>query len=515
MLRHFISVSGFTLLSRVTGLVRDLATAALLGAGLIADAFFVALRLPNHFRAIFGEGAFNAAFVPVFTRLHQMTGADAARRFADNVWTAMVILQTLMLALALAFMPQVVGLLAPGFSADPEKFSLAVTLARITFPYLFFVTLVTLVSGMLNGVGRFAAAAGAPILLNVAIVAALALAFLFPSSGHAAAWGVAVAGVLELALVYSDARRAGIAPRFARPRLDTDMRAFLKALGPAIIGSAGVQIALFADTVIASLLPTGAVSSIYYADRLYQLPIGVIAIAAGTVLLPEMSRLVAADRADAAHGAQNRTLMLSLALGLPCMAAFLVVPDLIIGALFGRGAFTPADAQAAGAVLAAYAIGLPAIVAIPSLVASFRARLDTATPAVVSLIGIAVNLALKIALTGGFLIEGFGAPGLALATAAGAWVNGGLLYILAVRKGWSAPDGRLARTLAGVVLASGLLAVTAWGAERLATPWVAALPHFQTIALLGIVALTGAAAYGAALVIALKVLRVPLPLRRR
>ena len=268
MFKHFLSVSGFTLLSRATGLVRDLMTAAFLGAGLIADAFFVALRLPNHFRAIFGEGAFNAAFVPAFTRLHEMMGVDAARRFADNIWTVMLLVQSLILGLVFAFMPQVVSVLAPGFTADPEKFALAVTLTRITFPYLFFITLVTLVSGMLNGVRRFAAAAGAPILLNMAIIAALACAFLFPSAGHAAAWGVMAAGVLELALVYTDAMRAGIAPRLTRPRLDTDMRAFLKALGPAIIGSAGVQIAMFADTIIASLLPTGAVSSIYYADRL-------------------------------------------------------------------------------------------------------------------------------------------------------------------------------------------------------------------------------------------------------
>ncbi|MFC0219670.1 putative peptidoglycan lipid II flippase [Pseudochelatococcus lubricantis] len=510
MLKHFISVSGFTLLSRVTGLFRDLATAAVLGAGLIADAFFVALRLPNHFRAIFSEGAFNAAFIPAFTRLHEAAGVAAARRFADNVWTTMLIVQTLVLGIALTFMPQVVTLLAPGFAADPEKFALAVTLTRITFPYLFFITLVTLVSGVLNGVERFAAAAGAPILLNVAIVAALALAFLFPSAAHAAAWGVAAAGVLELALVYGDAHRAGIAPRLARPRLDDDMRTFLKALGPAVIGSAGVQIALFADTIIASLLPTGAVSSIYYADRLYQLPIGVIALAAGTVVLPEMSRLIAANRDAAAHAAQNRTLMLALALGAPCMVAFLIVPDLIMSALFGRGAFTAADAQAAGAVLAAYAFGLPAIVAIPALVASFRARLDTATPAVASLIGIAVNVALKIALAGDM-----GAPGLALATAVGAWVNGGLLYILAIRKQWTAPDGALGRTLVAVAVACVALAVAAYAAQQFAEPWIVTLPRLQAIIHLAIVAGVGALVYGATLLGGLKALRVPIPLRRR
>lgn len=514
MLKNFLSVSGFTLLSRVTGLVRDLLTAAILGAGLVADAFFVALRLPNHFRAIFGEGAFNAAFVPVFTRLHEAAGETAARRFADNVWTVMVIVQVAVLAVALAFMEHVVALLAPGFSNDPEKFALAVSLTRITFPYLFFITLVTLVSGMLNGVGRFAAAAAAPILLNASMITAMLLAWLFPSAGYAAAWGVAVAGVLELALVYGDAARSGIAPRLGRPRLDADMRAFLKALGPAVIGSAGVQIALFADTIIASMLPTGAVSSIYYADRLYQLPIGVIAIAAGTVLLPRMSRLVAAGDEAAAHGAQNRTLALSLALAAPCMVAFLLVPERIMDALFGRGAFTSADARAAGAVLAAYALGLPAVVAIPALVASFRSRLDTATPAVVSLIGIGVNVALKIMLVGGVLGVRFGAPGLALATAVGAWVNLGLLVVLARRRRWSALDGTLARTLAAVVTASLALALVIAVADGALTAWTDRLTHARAIVHLGLVALLGGLVYGLALLAGLKLARVPLPRRR-
>lgn len=485
-------------------------TAAMLGAGLVADAFFVSLRLPNHFRAIFGEGAFNVAFVPVFTRLHEAKGEAAARHFADNIWTVMLLLQSIVLGLAFIFMPQVVELLAPGFRADPQKFSLAVNLTRITFPYLFFISLVTLISGMLNGVRRFAAAAGAPILLNLSIIAALACAFLFPSVGHAAAWGVMIAGVLELMLVYGDAIRAGIAPRLTRPRFDVDMRSFLKALGPAVIGSAGVQIAMFADTIIASLLPTGAVSSIYYADRLYQLPIGVIAIAAGTVLLPEMSRLLASERVNDAHNAQNRTLALSLALAAPCMVAFLVVPDLIFKAIFGHGAFTSADARAAGTVLAAYAVGLPAIVMIPSLVASFRSRLDTATPAIISLIGIAINVVLKV-----ILAERFGAAGLAFATATGAWVNCVLLYWFAIRWRWSAPSKTLMRTLLSIFIACAALTGAIIASYSLSEPFITELPRFQALLHLGIVAAAGGIAYGLTLIIGLKVLKIPLSLPRR
>jgi putative peptidoglycan lipid II flippase len=505
MLRRLLSVGGFTLLSRVSGFARDVVMAAVMGAGPVADAFVVALRLPNHFRAIFGEGAFNAAFVPAYARIRETAGTGQARRFADRLWTMMIVLQLAVLALAFAAMPGVVGLLAPGFSADPPKFDLAVTLTRITFPYLMFVTLVTLVSGTLNAVDRFAAAAAAPILLNVSLVVALAFAFLFPTAGHAAAWGVMVAGILELALVSAAARRAGIAPRLARPILDADAKAFFKALGPAVIGSAGVQIAMFADTIIASLLPTGAVSSIYYADRLYQLPVGVVGIAAGTVLLPEMSRRLAKGDAAGAHAAQNRAVALTLALSAPFAVAFLALPDLVMNALFGRGAFTGADAAAAGAVLAAYSTGLPAVVLIRSAVASFYARADTTTPLFASLTAVAVNVALKIV-----LMRPFGAPGLALATAIGAWVNLALLVVLAWRRGWTAPKASLGRALCAIAAASLALMLAIVAVKPFAGAWSGTLPAWRTEALLAAIGAAGALAYGAALAIGLKLLRVPL-----
>jgi putative peptidoglycan lipid II flippase len=263
MLRKILSVGGWTLGSRATGFLRDVVMAALMGTGPVADAFVVALRIPNHFRAIFGEGAFNAAFVPAYARIDEAQGRERARLFVDRVFGVMLVVQVALLAVALPAMPWIVGLLAPGFSADPQKFELAVTLTRITFPYLLFIVLVTVLSGLLNAHERFAAAAGAPILLNVCLIGALALAFLFPTAGHAAAWGVALAGVLELALVWVAAQRAGLAPGLARPRWDENLRGLLRTLGPAVIGSAGVQIAMFADTIIASFLPTGAVSSLY------------------------------------------------------------------------------------------------------------------------------------------------------------------------------------------------------------------------------------------------------------
>src|SRR6187399_915513 len=287
MLGRIFTVGGFTFLSRLTGFARDIMLAAILGAGPGADAFFVALRLPNHFRAIFAEGAFNAAFIPAYARVRVASGPDAVRLFSDRVFALLLASQVVLLAVALLFTPWVIDLLAPGFSKDPGRFALAVDLTRITFPYLLLVSLVTLYGGILNALDRFAAAAAAPILLNLSMMMTLALAVYFPTAGHAAAWGVLIAGLLEFALVAGDASRAGVLPRLRWPDFDADVKKFFRALGPATLGSAGVQLALFADTIIASFLPAGALSALYYADRLYQLPGGVIGIAVGTVLLPE------------------------------------------------------------------------------------------------------------------------------------------------------------------------------------------------------------------------------------
>ncbi|WP_293853275.1 murein biosynthesis integral membrane protein MurJ [uncultured Alsobacter sp.] len=505
MFRQILSVGGFTLLSRVTGFVRDIVMAAIMGTGLVADAFVVAQRLPNHFRAIFGEGAFNSAFVPSYAKALESQGQQAATLLAGRLLTLLAIVLTIVTALAIVYMPSLVALLAPGFPDEPEKFALAVTLTRITFPYLLFVTLVTLVSGVLNAADRFAAAAAAPILLNVTVVAALAVAFLFPTAGHAAAWGVAVAGVLELLLVVFDARRAGIMPVPRGIVLDAGMRRFFRTLGPAVIGSAGVQIAMFADTIIASLLPTGAVSSLYYADRLYQLPVGVIGIAAGTVVLPAMARRLAVGDEDGAAAAQNRAMAFTLAIAAPFFVAFLLIPTLIMEALFMRGAFDAHSAAAAGAALAAYGIGLPAVVLIRSAIASFHARQDTATPLIASFSGIGVNLALKLV-----LYAPLGAPGLALATAAGAWVNFALLAFLALRRRAMRPDRGLKLTLVAVLVSVAALVLYTLLAHRPLATLAAGVPSAHAIVLLALLGGGGAIVYFGLLFGLLKALRVPL-----
>src|SRR6478735_1811955 len=323
MLGRIFTVGGYTLLSRLTGFARDIMLAAILGAGPVADAFFVALRLPNHFRAIFAEGAFNAAFVPAYAHVHGERGQASARLFADRIFTLLFLSQLVLLVAAWLFMPQVIAILAPGFSQDPVRGELAIALTRTTFPYLLLITLVTLYGGMLNVMHRFASAAAAPIFLNLAMMMTLALAAFFPSAGRAAAWGVLISGFLQFFLLAGDLARHGGLPRFAPLKLDEDVRSFFRALGPATIGSMGTQVALFADTIIATFLPAGALSALYYADRLNQLPIGVIGIAIGTVLLPEMSRRITAGDDAGAMASQRRAFEFTLLAAVPFVAAFL------------------------------------------------------------------------------------------------------------------------------------------------------------------------------------------------
>ena len=489
MLGRIFTVGGYTLLSRLTGFARDIMLAAILGAGPVADAFFVALRLPNHFRAIFAEGAFNAAFVPAYAHLYGQSEASA-KLFADRIFTLLLSAQIVLLVVAWLFMPQVIAILAPGFSDDPARGELAIALTRITFPYLLLVTLVTLYGGMLNVMHRFASAAAAPIFLNLSMMATLALAAFFPGAGYAAAWGVLIAGFLEFFLLAGDAAHSGILPRFAALKFDDDVRSFFRALGPATVGSMGTQVALFADTIIATFLPAGALSALYYADRLNQLPIGVIGIAIGTVLLPEMSRRLTSGDQAGAMASQRRAFDFTLLFSVPFVAAFLTVPDVIMRAMFARGAFSKADAAAAGATLAAYAVGLIPFVLIRSAVATFYARKDTATPVKAALTGVAVNVALKIALVGALA-----QVGLALATAVGAWINLLLVLGFAVRAGYLDLDRALMRSLAKFLVSGIVLGAALWFAARFAAAHVAQLSTLRDEAALTLLVAVGAVVY--------------------
>ena len=508
MYRHLLSVGGLTLVSRGTGFLRDVALSSLLGAGAVADAFFVAFRLPNQFRAIFGEGAFNSAYVPSYSRVLERRSAGAAGDFASQIFTILLLTQALVLALAEAFTPTLVRLLAPGFDSEPGRLDHAILMTRITFPYLFCMVLVTLQSGTLNAHRKFAAAAFAPVLLNVVMMLFLALGWLFPDAGIAASVGVTVSGVAQLALMVWAARRAGVLERFVRPRLGPDVRQFFRALGPAVIGSAGPQMAIFADTIIGSMLPNGP-SSLYYAERIYQLPIGVIGAAAGTVLLPEMSRFFSAGDPAGALRVQNRTMALTLALAAPFFLAFVMLPDEIMRGVFLRGKFTAEAAAASAAVLSAYGFGLVPILLISSARSGFQARGNTTVPMAASLIAVAFNLLLKVA-----LYRPYGAAGLAAATAVGAWVNLLLLCFVGWLQNAVRPDDSFLRVAVAVdaaALALGAYVFAADGAIARLTDG----SRFADAIHLGLTGAGGAVVYGVALAAALKLCGVGLPSRRR
>jgi putative peptidoglycan lipid II flippase len=499
MLKSIIGVGGWTLVSRVTGLIRDIVLSAVLGSGVMNEAFAYAFRLPNHFRGILGEGAFNAAYVPAYAKAEIEGGAAARQQLSDSIFTLLLAAQAVILVLAFIFMPGLVRLIAPGLAEHRQEFDLVVTLTRITFPYLLLITLVTQHTATLNALHRFGVGAAAPILLNVSLVVCVSLSFLFPSAAHAASFGVTLSGLLQLIFLTVAARRQKALARPAVPILDERLKSFFRRLGPATIGTAGFQIAILADTVLSSLLGEGAMLSIYNADRLYQLPIGVIGIAAGTVLLSEVSRRVAkGDVAGAIH-AQNRAMGLTILLAAPFVVAFILIPGLIVAALFAHGRFHVDAAEAAGAVLAAYAVGLPAVVLIRSAVSCFQGRGDTMTPMIMALVAVAANVPLKF-----LLAPHLGAPGLALATSAGAWVNFLGLYVLAYRAGIARPDRTLGKTLAAVAAASAALAVAILLGNSWIDPFISALPSLQRETRLAFLAFLGGLAYAGVLIAGVK-----------
>jgi len=477
LLRAIATVGGLTMVSRVAGFARDVLTAAILGAGPVADAFFVALKLPNLFRRLFAEGAFSVAFVPMFSAELEQNGRPAAKAFAEEALAAMVGVLVPLTVAAVVAMPWLVPAIAPGFVDQPDKFALAVEFARITFPYLMMMSLVALMGGVLNSVDRFAPFAAAPILFNATLIAALL--FLTPyvaTPGHALSYGVAAAGVLQLLMLAEACRRAGYALRLPRPRLGGRTVRLLRLMGPGAIGAGVMQINIFIDVLLASLLPTGAISYLYYADRLYQLPLGVIGIAIGTAVLPLLSRQVATGGADGSNQpamtTQNRAIEFGLLLALPAAAALVVIPGPILTVLFERGAFGRVETIATAWALAAYAIGIPAYILVKVLSTVYFARQDTASPVKVAVVCTVANVALSLS-----LIWWIGHVGIALATGLTAWINAGLLARGLRRRGFLVLDARLRTRLPRLALATAGFAAALWAmAVGLAGPLAGPLP---------------------------------------
>ena len=476
LIRSIATVGSITLVSRLLGFVRDIMIAALLGAGPLADAFFVAFKLPNFLRRLFAEGAFNAGFVPMFARTLEADGRAAAKAFAEQAQAIQLAVLAPLVLLTIVAMPWVIALMAPGFEPGSVRYDGAVEFSRITFVYILFIALVALYGGVLNSLGRFAAAASAPILLNLCLIGALILSALwFDAPADALAWGVAAAGLAQLLWLWLAVRREGMAPALRRPRLSPEIKRLFALILPGAIGAGVAQINLFIDVVLASLLPPGAVSYLYFADRVNQLPIGVIGVAVGTALLPLMARQLRAGHVAHAMHNQNRALELALLLTVPAALALMVLCLPIVSVLFERGAFGAADARATSVALAAYALGLPAYVLIKVLTPGFFAREDTRTPVKIAIVCLISNVVIALA-----LIWWLAHVGIALATALSAWLNAGLLGRGLWRDGLFQPDARLRRRLPRILGASMAMALGLW----LAAPWLAGLPAPLALALL-------------------------------
>ncbi len=470
LLRSAMTVGGMTLLSRLLGFVRDVLMAALLGAGAVAEAFVVAFRLPNLFRRFFGEGAFNAAFVPLFARRLEGEGAESARRFAEEAFAGLLFILLLLTIVAEIFAPWFVLVLAPGFAADEEKFALTVLLTRITFPYLLCMSLVALLSGVLNSLRRFALAAFAPVLLNIVFIVVLIYGWLAalggqPRMGVLLAAAVALAGFLQLALLWVAAARAGFAIRLRRPRYTPAMKRLVKLGIPGLIAGGITQLNLVISTIIASW-QEGAPAWLYYADRVYQLPLGLVGVAIGVVLLPEISRRLRAEDHAGVREAQNRAMQFALFLTVPAALALMAMPLAVVNVLFERGAFTHADTIATAQALAAFASGLPAFVLIKVFSPAFFAREDTRTPMRFAAVSVGLNIALALA-----LFPFFGHVGIAVATSAASWVNVLLLGRALQRHGYWHTDASLRHALPRMLLAALVMGAGLLAAQRALLEW--------------------------------------------
>ncbi len=492
LFRSIATIGGLTGVSRIFGFVRDLLIAAFLGTGPVADAFFVALRFPNLFRSLFAEGAFSAAFVPIFVGTLQEDGRAAALAFAEDT---LAVLTTCLLAFVLVMeivMPWAILALAPGFIGTPA-FDLAVEFSRLTFPYLLFISLTALQGGILNAFGRFAAPAATPILLNLSLIIALVgTGRWMPTMGHALSWGLMLAGIVQFLWLLGSCGREGIYLRMPLPRLTPKVRHLLRRALPVALGAGIYQVNIMAGTVLASFLPAGSVSYLFYADRLNQLPYGIIGAAVSTALLPLLSRQLKAGRvADAMHS-QNRALEFAFFLMLPAALALIVLAVPLIAVLFQRGAFDEDAVAATAAALRAFAVGLPAFMLIKALTPGYYAREDTATPVKIAGLSAVLNIVFSLALMGPLAHVG-----IALATSLASWVNAGLLALVLRRRGQLEADERLKRRLPRTFLAGALMAAAVLAIDHALGDWLAG-PFIHQALQLSLLIAAGLATYAVA-----------------
>ncbi|KPL68749.1 membrane protein [Erythrobacter sp. SG61-1L] len=466
LVRNVGTIGGLTAISRVFGFMRDMLLARVLGAGLAADAFQLAFTLPNTFRRLFAEGAFSVAFVPLYSRaLHGANGQpgseEAAEKFADDVLAVFVWVLVAFSALAMLAMPGIVWLLASEFQSVPGKYELAVTLSRITFPYLGLISLVAMLSGLLNARAKFAPGAAAPVLLNIALISSLGVGWFLREQGGtditvatALAFGVSVAGLLQLIYLAWETRRAGVRLKVTFPKITPEVKRLGALILPATFGAGIYQISQFVDTFFATSLQQGSLTLLKLADRLNQMPLGIVGIALGTAILPMLSRHIHEDNSREAQRLQANAFEMGTLLTLPAAAALAVCAPAFVTAFFVGGKFTPADGAIMANIVVALVAGLPAYVVVKILNPGFFAREDTRTPVLSALVSLVFNIAVNL-----YVVQRFGIVGLAAATAASATLNCTILYTILHRRGWFHFTGRLAGQIARQIVATGAMAL--------------------------------------------------------
>lgn len=496
--RAFFTIGGFTLLSRCTGFVRDLMAANVLGAGMAADAFFVALRLPNLFRRLFAEGAFTISFVPLFSAALKDSQSEA-RQFAEEALAMLMVALLPFTLFMMLIMPWFMHIITPGYASDPVKFALAVDLSQITFPYLMLISLSSLLGSILNAIGRFAPYAAAPIAFNlIQIVALLGWNENEIVAAHAQAWAITISGAVQLLWLAISAWRAGWAIRWRLPRMTERVRRLLRLIGPGALGGGVMQVNIFIDMVLASLLPAGAVSYLAYADRLYQLPVGVIGIAIGTALLPSLSRTVREGIAGKAIGEQNRAIEFGLYLGLPSAVGLALLAEPILAVMYERGAFTAEASHFTAWAVAAYALAIPAYMISKVLTVAFYAREDTKSPFLISLRTVVVNTIAAFCFIQLFTHMGYltiAHAGIALATALTAWLNVLLLAQRLKSHGHFAVDATLLARSLRIVASAATMGVALWLMAGALQPYFRGHAVYIEVAALSFAVAAGAIIY--------------------
>jgi len=494
LLRALLAVSSLTFVSRVLGYVRDFYIARAFGAGLATDAFFVAFRIPNLLRRLFAEGAFSQAFVPVLSEYKNRLSRDETRTLIDGTATALFLALVVTAALGVALAPAIVYITAPGFVGDPAKFGLTVTMLRIIFPYIAFISLVAFSAGVLNTWNRFSVPAITPALLNVSfIVGAAFFAERFDPPVKVLAWAVFMGGVLQLALQVPYLYRMGLLPRWRLDFSHPGVRRILKLMAPAAFGVSISQVSLLINTIFATLLREGSVSWLYYADRLMEFPAGMLGVALGTILLPSLSKYhAAADHAEYAK-LLDWGLRLTVLLAVPSAVALAVLAMPLIAALFHYGRFTPEDAWMTRQAVVAYSVGLIGMIMVKILAPGFYARQNIKTPVKIGILTLVLTQLMNLA----FIVP-LKHAGLALAIGLGACLNAALLYRGLRAAGAYTPQPGWGAFVLKVACANALMAIVLFFVMGPASWWLAAPWQKKLPALLGLV-LLGMLVYGACL----------------